>query len=439
MAHGHDLSKWRTEAIGIGVISVLLSAYLFPTLLDLVVDLRAFQPLPSADTVPACLLPVSLLEDGDFYLDEYRDFIGDRWGSEAYFVHESNGHLVSSYPVLSAILAVPVYALPVRAGWISEPEDTYYLASIAAAILAAVAMMLFYWLCVEWLAPHKAAVLTIALGLGTGMWTTVSQGLWQHTAALPFLCGALWLLAQGERNDRTVPWAGLLLSLATVARYNNVITLVILAVFVLMRHRRRLLPFLLLAGLPLLWLLFYNRLVLGSALFDFRHYPGVATGCTATWWQGLGGLLVSPAKGLLVFSPFLLLALVESIRSVRPPGTLFFHVALASWVFALVMSSWWGWYGGWSYGNRMLTDTLPLWGLLMVPGCKRLSRRGWLAFGVTAAFGVATHALGLLDYGAVWHRNYDVGCSAQGWLWDVKHSPILFYASRYAHRIVHFP
>ena len=435
MILGYRLPNWRKEPVGIAVISVLLVAYLFPTLFDLAINRPIFAPLLSADTIPACLLPVSLLREGNLYLDEYRDFIQTNWGTRAYFVRISNGHLVSTYPVLAAILAVPVYALPVWAGWINEPKDTYYAARIAAGILTTLAMALFYWLCVEWMTPWKAAVLTLALGLGSGMWTTVSQGLWQHTASIPFLCGALWLLVRGEQNDRIVPWAGLLLSTATIARYNNVTTLAILAFFVLMRHRRRFIPFVLLAELPLLWLLFYNALILGSP-FDLSYGAGVATGWTAIWWQGLAGLLVSPAKGLLVFSPFLLLALIESARSVRRLGTLFFYVALASWIFTLVMSSWWGWYGGWSYGNRMLTDTLPLWGLLMIPVCNRLSRRGWIVFGIGVAFAVSTHALGLLDYGVNWHKTYDVGLSSQDWIWDVRHSPILFYTYHYAHRVL---
>jgi len=423
----------RRKEIGAAVVCVLLVAYLFPTLFNLATDRPVFAPLPSADTVPACLLPVSLLRDGDLYLDEYRDFIHANWGERAYFVRMSNGHLVSTYPVLAPILAVPIYALPDWAGLIDSPEDTYYVARIAAAVLTTLAMALFYWLCVELVAPWKAAAVTLALGLGTGMWTTVSQGLWQHTAGIPFLCGALWLLVRAEQNDRTVPWAGFLLSVAAVARYNNIVILAILAFFVMIRHWRRFIAFILLAGVPLLCLLCYNTLMFDSP-FNLSYGAGVTTGWTTIWWQGLSGLLVSPAKGFFVFSPFLLLALVESIRSIRRLGTLPFHVAVASWVFTLVVSRWWGWYGGWSYGNRMLTDTLPLWGLLLILACDRMSWRGWIVFGVAVVFAVIAHALGLLDYGANWHKAYDVGGFEQGWLWDVKHSPILFYAYHYAHR-----
>ena len=79
----------------------------------------------------------------------------------------------------------------------------------------------------------------------------------------------------------------------------------------------------------------------GSPL-DLGYGTGVTRGWTAIWWQGLSGLLISPAKGLLVFSPFLVLALVQSIRSARQPHSLYAHVGLAAWVFALIMSGWWG-------------------------------------------------------------------------------------------------
>jgi hypothetical protein len=295
-------------------------------------------------------------------------------------------------------------------------------------------MALFLLIALEWTAPRKAIALTLALALGTSAWTTASQGLWQHTASLPLLCGALWLLVRGEQNDRLVPWAGLLISLATVARYNNATTAVVLALFVLIRYRERFLAFALLAALPLLALLAYNQVIFGSP-FDLG-YGAAASGWTGVWWQGVVGLLISPAKGLFVFSPFLLLAAVGSIRSLRQPRSLRFYIAIAGWLFVFVMGKMWGWYGGWSYGNRMLTDSLPLWGVLMIAECERLSRRGWLWFGLATGFAITVHSLGLFDYGVNWHNTYDQGGAAQGWLWDIKHSPILFYAYHYMHRLV---
>lgn len=433
------VARPRTLAADVGgmvAVLVLLAAYLLPTAANVALGRPLFAPLTAADTVPTCLLPVSLLRDGDLFLDEYAGFFRANWGDQAYFVQEAHGHLVSMYPVLTAILAVPVYAVPVWMGWADDPGLVYYVARLAAAVLAVIAMAFYYLLCREWLAPVTAAALTLALGLGTAMWTTVSQGLWQHSGSIPFLCAALWVLARAQKRERLVPWAGLLLSLATLARHNNATTLLVLGGYVLLRHRHRFAAFLALAALPLACLLGYNTLAFGSPL-RISYGSGATNGWNAVWWQGLAGLLVSPAKGLLVFSPFLVWALVEGVRALCRGADLFAFVALSAWVFLAVMADWWAWYGGWSYGNRMLADSLPLWGMLLIPGCSRMSRHGWLAFGGAAALALAAHALGLLDYGAAWHRAYDVGLTSQGWLWEVKHSPIPFYAYHYLHRLLH--
>lgn len=249
----------------IAVIIILAISYLSPVLFDLIVGEQTFIPLPSADTLPACLLPISLLKDGDFFLDEYAGWIQDNWGENPYFVRVINNHIVSAYPVVTAILSIPVYALPVWAGWSSQPEQAFYIARISAGLLATLAMTIFYQICADRLDAPRSVLLTLALGLGSGMWTTVSQGLWQHTASIPFLFCAMWVLMRSEHHPRCVPWVGFLLSMATIARYNNVTTAILLSVYVLFHCRTNRTAFLLLAAIP--WIGFFYTMHPFSALF----------------------------------------------------------------------------------------------------------------------------------------------------------------------------
>jgi hypothetical protein len=420
---------------------LLLAIYGLPVAFNVLTGKHTFIPVTGVDTVPTALLPAALLKDGGFYLDSYRSYIAYRWGEHAYFVRMAGGHLVSVYPVATAVLATPVYLLPVWAGWagwVGSPEETFYVARVAAATLTAIAMGLFYLTCRASMVPWKATALTLAMALGTSNWTTASQGLWQHTGSVLLLCGALVFLVRGEHDERLVPWSGLLLSASTVARYNNATTAAVLTLYVLVHHRRQVAAFAALATMPLIALAAYNTAIFGSPLA--MGYGEAATGgWSEVWWQGLLGLLFSPAKGLFVFSPFLMLALPEGVRALLKPRplSLRFCVAVACAVFALIMGVWWGWYGGVSYGNRMLTDAMPLWGLLLVPVCNRFSRIGWTAFGVLAAVAAAVQSLGLLDYGAFWHRVYDTPTYWDTWIWDVQRSPIPFYVFRYWHRLFH--
>ena len=108
------------------------------------------------------------------------------------------------------------------------------------------------------------------------------------------------------------------------------------------------------------FLVVYNVIVFGSPV-------GALYGEPIPWVfppPGLAGLLVSPSRGLFVYSPFLLLAIAGIWRAWRtPPDAATALVretsvaAIASWV-AYASVAWW--WAGWSYGNRYLLDAVPL-------------------------------------------------------------------------------
>ena len=79
------------------------------------------REVSSQDTFPNRLLPVALLTEGRLTLDMF--FRGQPTGAPLpYWVHRSEGRYVSPYPLLPALLAVPVYAGPLLlAGAVSWP------------------------------------------------------------------------------------------------------------------------------------------------------------------------------------------------------------------------------------------------------------------------------------------------------------------------------
>src|ERR1700693_270786 len=70
------------------------------------------RTIGSGDTLPARYLPFSILLRGTFYLDGLDGFDVPY----LYSVRRVNGHVVSDFPVGSAILAVPIYLPFVLAG-----------------------------------------------------------------------------------------------------------------------------------------------------------------------------------------------------------------------------------------------------------------------------------------------------------------------------------
>ena len=85
----------------------------------------------------------------------------------------------------------------------------------------------------------------------------------------------------------------------------------------------------------------------------------------------------------------------------------------------------WGSLGGWAYGSRMLTDTLPAMCLLIIPAVERI-KGNWRAvlWGIVflAAF---VQTLGLEDYGVRFHSD------PTNSVWSVENNEPLFYLRFY--------
>ena len=116
-------------------------------------------------------------------------------------------------------------------------------------------------------------------------------------------------------------------------------------------------------------------------------------------WSGVPGLLVSPTRGLLVFSPFLVFIPVGLIQRLRTPGSRGLAVALSFAVAAqLLLYSQADWRAGVSWGPRWLTDLLPIlvWMLAPAPLVLRPLARGLLVLAMAASVGVQT-------IGAFWY------------------------------------
>ncbi len=114
-------------------------------------------------------------------------------------------------------------------------------------------------------------------------------------------------------------------------------------------------------------------------------------------WHTIPKLLVSLDKGLFVFCPILILGLLGW------KGFFERHRAEAALCGALIAenllwsASWWSWFGGWSWGPRLLVPTIPLW---LLPGAfllqKVQSRRRLYIFALLTLIAIVLQIPGVL-------------------------------------------
>lgn len=403
---------WRPGPVGPSTLEgVLLGA---AVALLLMVNVR---PIGAGDTRANEYVAASLVQEGDLDLDEYPEV-------DEPFARTVGAHRLSIYPPLSPVLAAPVFGAAQAAFTLDETGSA--LAGKAAASLFSGLAAGALFMAVGYRRPRdEAAIAALLFAFGTSVWST-SQALWQHPAAVLFLCLTLLCLVRAEHDPAWAGRAGLPLALAVAARHADFVLAAVLAASVAVRWPRKIPSFLLWAAAPVALVLAYNRVYFGS---PFEHgFAGAAGRFTEPFGPGHLGLLVSPAKGLFVFTPLAALALAGLVRAVRLgerwlPLTLLLAV-VGHW---LLVGFWGEWHGGRAWGPRLMTDALPLLFLFLPEGMDLAPRLGALL----AAVSVAVQALGAFAYDYRWERLYqNTGADLHASLWDPVKSPIPFYVQR---------
>jgi len=392
-----------------------LSAAAFLVAVVFLVLVSNGRPIGAGDTRPTERVAASLVGERDFDLDEYPEV-------SAPFARQAGDHKLSIYPVLSAVMAAPIFA--VAGSWFALDETGTALAGkLAAALFSSLAAGLLFLAIGRRHFARQASVAVVVFALGTSVWST-SQALWQHPAAVLFLCLALLMMVRIDDEPEWAARAGLPLGLVVAARHADVALVGVLWVSLAARYPKRIaalvawsLPGAVLAA-SYHWLYFGSPLATGFEGSLSQRF-------SEPWGVGQLGLLVSPAKGLLWFTPVALVAAAGLVRALRLGDRwLATTLGLAALAHLILIGRWSEWHGGDSFGPRMLTDALPLLFLFLPEGLELFG--GWGR--ALAAISIGVQMLGAFSYDYRWERLFWRDAeNPRAALWDVVDSPIPFH------------
>ena len=389
---------------------------------------------PSYDAVPNVYLPVNLLNGGGL------SFASGDWpfmftstsdhsrgeaapqgaASPMYYLVRSirtdpvtiAQKYVNVFGIGAGLTALPIIApLQLVVGDLAlHPAALWYGAKFAASLLVAASAALVYLIARGFLERRSSLLVALSYGLGTCVWSTSSQSLWQHGPNEFFLMSGTFLFLRRARSEWYSAASALAYGWAVFCRPTSALVVVAVGIYLLTTNRKSFLNFCL-AGLPLaLALAAYNTYYLGSP-FRFgqtelgRTLAMQKTGSPGTWqtplWLGAAGQLVSPSRGLLVFSPFLIFACGggyiawrrREFADLRP-------LALAIVLMLLVEFKHFDWWGGWSYGYRHIVDPAALLVLLLIPIIPWLcrGRARFTVYLVLLSWSIFVQLLGVLAY-----------------------------------------
>lgn len=384
----------------------------------------------SGDTVTASLIPITTMLDGTVMLDRFNEEEHRRFTNPYWLLKTPHG-VASLYPIATGLLAVPIYALPVLLlhrdqqlspeRWRDLAVDTYQ--KPAAAIYAALAVAFFWSICSTLGFSFILSILLTGLfAFGSQAFATSSQALWQHgPGSLAVLATIRCLLALDVRPVLATVLLSLFAGLAFAIRPNN---LLIVAPLVLgaLCHRPRLWLYLVMPGLILVTpIIAYNELVLGNFLGGYGLQGGGLS--IKNFPAGLMGSLFSPGRGLFVYFPAALLALVLILsRPVHWRNRLVLMLASGVVLLTGLNSLWWDWGGGHCFGPRFFTEVEgPI--LLMIGLVFPVQGRGFAAATVcltlTLVYSVFIQFMGTFNSATIlWNSIPDNNEKTRLWSFD---------------------
>lgn len=337
------------------------------------------KTLNMGDSVPARLMPVALLLDRTPMLDRFADAL-HAGTPQAYYVRFTPYGLASFYPIATGVLATPIVAPAVLwLEWTEKPDPARWIAvtrtleKAAATVLTALAVVVFDALCLQLgVAPGLALAASLTFAFGSQAYGTSSQALWQHGPGCLAIVSALWCLARasrraakGEPVARAVVAFSAACALAVAIRPNNALIVAPLTLVALRRHPRQWVALAVPALAGAAALLAWNGLVFGTVSGGY----GVAAPMTFDFASALPGLLLSPGRGLFVYFPVtLVLVLLLALEPRAYANDLALALLAGIAATLLLTAAWPNWWGGYSYGPRLLSETQPLVVLLIALG-----------------------------------------------------------------------
>ncbi len=374
---------------------------------------------------------MSLWQHGDTNLDEYSrqiretDFYAAECvspnGASRHGPPEAcNGHWYNSYPIGGTILTAPLVlaavgvmnllhplvgrfhsAQPILDGFFRADYDLAHpiIEMEVASLLLAVATVIIYFTARRFLPEKRAMFLALLYALATPAYSVGGRAIWQHSPSMLLLAIIILMLLRAEGNPSIAGWAGIPVALAYTCRPTDSLFVIVFTAYVAARHRQYLLRYLL-GALPIAAIfLWYNFSIYHWPLSPY--YQNRLDGLLPENWPkmavGLAGNLISPSRGLLVYTPVFLFSIWSMARGL-------WAVPLRRWLTGLTLVHWIAvssyiasWWAGMCYGPRFFSDLTPVFVLFLIPYLARwesLTRFLRTAFVVCALIGLFMHLRG---------------------------------------------
>ncbi len=355
------------------------------------------------------------------------------------------GRLLYVYPWGSSLLSLPAVALFNTGGLkIASRESGYSynwynelrMQVLIATGVCALTIWIVYVAAARFLPLPWSLAIAFATAFGTSFWSSASRSLWPQTWAALLLMAAIWILLSSSNRPFLL---GTLLAWSCLTRPTMIPQVAGVAVYILIGYDRRFVLRCAAGGLCSLTPVCAMMLFFTGGLFSVA-YPSVLFDFPYQFWVRLYGVLLSPSRGFLVFSPVVAVPLYLVIRywRVLPDRGLAILGLVNIGLYIIMLCSYLAWWGGNSYGPRLMLEVVPWFVVLAILGLRAFEADGTVTVAqrlsiiciaaLSLALSIATNAPGaLVQYSINW-KSYDE--DHLGVLWDWHDPQFLCWIQR---------
>lgn len=307
---------------------------------------------------------------------------------------------------LSLVLSPFFFAGHFIAGILGSPQDGYslpYQNALSIGILIYLITGLYYLkkTLLNFFSEKITAITLISIVLGTNLlWYSTFEGLMSHSLSFSFWCICIYTFFQWLKTEKNR-----YLLLFSVG-FGIIILLRLLSVFFILYFllfavfsKGGIGQFLLFIK-PRLKIIFHGLLLTSVLLFIQLCYWKYATG---HWlydvYFGQRFIFNSPQvmlflfsfrKGVFIYTPVLLFSIIGMIQLYRNQRALFYPTFIFMSLMIYILSCWWAWSYGISWGMRPMIDYYSLLSIPMAAGFNLLSKHGkviqWIQYLILTAF-----------------------------------------------------
>jgi hypothetical protein len=269
---------------------------------------------------------------------------------------------------------------------IQDTGEAFAMERISAAFVAILTSFVFFKISRKFVHLIPALLITLIYSIATSHYTISSQALWQHGfVEFLFLLIYYLVIKIRKKNSNLLYgiWIGFFAALAFFVRGTSALLLLLIGLeflFYIYRSKNyKLIAYTIVGALPImislimLNLSIYSNPMGGYGVF-FSKPENSLFFSNSYIFQNLYHILFSASRGLFIYFPYFLVLLILGIYYRKNFRIWILIGTILSYIF--FFTRYYDWHGGWNYGPRMLTETMPAFLLLLVLLWKKINSMG---------------------------------------------------------------